>query len=166
MISVVCGENCKPMGWALLWKSFSQACLPHIIVITTENYMLPSNSRGEIFFWSGTNFDFILYIAKLKNFVLLQTCFIRWNILGSLLKYSWPCSICLDRLNWCLFQASKSAATPFCGSAESCNFKLSFFCSVWMCFLLCRNEVVSLFQSFGRYSSAIREVDEFRRTME
>lgn len=32
-------------------------------------------------------------------------------------------------------------------------------------FQLTRNEVVSLFQSFGRFSSAIREVEEFRRLM-
>ncbi|VDM37111.1 unnamed protein product [Toxocara canis] len=32
-------------------------------------------------------------------------------------------------------------------------------------FQLTRNEVVSLFQSFGRYASSIREVDEFRRAL-
>ncbi|VDD88884.1 unnamed protein product [Enterobius vermicularis] len=32
-------------------------------------------------------------------------------------------------------------------------------------FQLTRNEVVSLFQSFGRFSSAIKEVDEFRRLL-
>ncbi|VDK41948.1 unnamed protein product [Anisakis simplex] len=32
-------------------------------------------------------------------------------------------------------------------------------------FQLTRNEVVSLFQSFGRYASGIREVDEFRRVL-
>ncbi|KAK6106167.1 Endoplasmic Reticulum Oxidoreductin 1 (ERO1) family protein [Brugia pahangi] len=32
-------------------------------------------------------------------------------------------------------------------------------------FQLTRNEVVSLFQSFGRYASSIREVDEFRRVL-
>ncbi|MFH4977283.1 hypothetical protein AB6A40_003992 [Gnathostoma spinigerum] len=32
-------------------------------------------------------------------------------------------------------------------------------------FQLTRNEVVSLFQSFGRYSSSIKEIDEFRRLL-
>lgn len=32
-------------------------------------------------------------------------------------------------------------------------------------FVIYRNEVVSLFQSFGRFSSAIKEVDEFRRLL-
>ncbi|OZC12517.1 endoplasmic oxidoreductin-1 family protein [Onchocerca flexuosa] len=32
-------------------------------------------------------------------------------------------------------------------------------------FQLTRNEVVSLFQSFGRYASSIREIDEFRRAL-
>ncbi|VDM98328.1 unnamed protein product [Thelazia callipaeda] len=35
--------------------------------------------------------------------------------------------------------------------------------SVYPPFQLTRNEVVSLFQSFGRYASSIKEVDEFRR---
>ncbi|EFO27859.2 hypothetical protein LOAG_00621 [Loa loa] len=37
--------------------------------------------------------------------------------------------------------------------------------TVYPPFQLTRNEVVSLFQSFGRYASSIREVEEFRRAL-
>ncbi|KAL3998555.1 Endoplasmic Reticulum Oxidoreductin 1 (ERO1) family protein [Acanthocheilonema viteae] len=37
--------------------------------------------------------------------------------------------------------------------------------TVYPPFQLTRNEVVSLFQSFGRYASSIREIDEFRRAL-